>query len=263
MTGFFPSSLGRSLYTVPNASAIRTLAGCGNSSTRNIGYTSSDVPQGNEGVYARLYGNTIVRDLQQWAVATGTGAQFTSDSGTANVDEVYTAFTGTATTGASGGSVSPGGAVNTNSGMYQLGLHASIDYASYFYIQDLTSSADIFSSYVGLFTSMTSINSAPLTWFGFRYGPLGFQSVSSVSGTETAQSTGITLVAGTWYRLRVNYTASLIKFYINDVQVASINSNIPGSTIAVHDLCSIVKAGGTIGTTQRVAKFSRRVLWLN
>lgn len=63
------------------------------------------------------------------------------------------------------------------------------------------------------------------------------------SSIASTQNTNVTVVANTWYKLkiRVNPQVNAVDFYINDIFVGSMSSNIP-STSSVGPVCSIEKA---------------------
>ncbi len=52
--------------------------------------------------------------------------------------------------------------------------------------------------------------------------------------SETTQDTGITVAANTWYNLRVEGNSTSAKFFIDDVEVASISTNIPTASMGAQ-----------------------------
>lgn len=79
-----------------------------------------------------------------------------------------------------------------------------------------------------------------------------FQCLSRQSSTETAVDSGITVVAGTWYRLEfiLNTAANSISFKINNTVVATITTNIPtGDTQRTGIAYKIEKSAGTTART--------------
>lgn len=73
-----------------------------------------------------------------------------------------------------------------------------------------------------------------------------FEAVTRSNSVETAADTGITVVAGTAYKLTIIGTSTSVAFYINGALVATITTNIPsGSGRATGTYVGINKSAGT------------------
>lgn len=75
-----------------------------------------------------------------------------------------------------------------------------------------------------------------------------FEIVSRSNGAESVADSGVTVAAGTWYKLRieVNATASSALVYINDVLRATITTNIPtGASRNTGIGIFVLKSNGT------------------
>jgi hypothetical protein len=74
--------------------------------------------------------------------------------------------------------------------------------------------------------------------------------VTADGSVRTTTASGITVAAGTWYKLRVevNAAGTSATYYIDDTLVATIATNIPTTNVCGTGL-KIVK---TVGTTNRL-----------
>lgn len=81
-----------------------------------------------------------------------------------------------------------------------------------------------------------------------------WQAISRRSGVETATDTGVTVVAGTWNRLRIsiNSAGTSIGYYIDGALVATHTTNIP---VSCGYTCGINKLLGTTSRTLYVNSF--------
>jgi hypothetical protein len=79
-----------------------------------------------------------------------------------------------------------------------------------------------------------------------------FQTITAGSSTRTFTDTGIPVVAGTWYKLRIeiNAAGTQIKFYINGTLVATHTTNI--TTLPLPMSVSILKSVGTTNRTMGI-----------
>jgi hypothetical protein len=79
-----------------------------------------------------------------------------------------------------------------------------------------------------------------------------FEAVTRSNSSETVSDTGITVVANTWYRLRieVNAAGTSIAFYLDDVLVATVTLTIPtGTGREVGAGAVLIKSAGTTSRT--------------
>jgi hypothetical protein len=96
------------------------------------------------------------------------------------------------------------------------------------------------------------ISSSPTDYIRFEYSDTinsgKFLCVSCVGGVTTAVDSGVSVVADTWYILKIvtNSDASSIAFYIDGNLVSTITTNIP-SAVDLHTVNQIIKS---VGTTQ-------------
>jgi hypothetical protein len=67
--------------------------------------------------------------------------------------------------------------------------------------------------------------------FYYKYNSNGgrWSAITRSASVTTSTNTGITVVANTWYKLEIVYNLTDVKFYINDVLVATNTTNIPTS----------------------------------
>lgn len=80
---------------------------------------------------------------------------------------------------------------------------------------------------------------------------LNWLAVTISGGVPTITDTGIPVIAGTWFRLKivVNPTATAVQFFINGVLVATNIANIPSG--AGRDTCGNVHILKSVGATSR------------
>lgn len=107
--------------------------------------------------------------------------------------------------------------------------------------------------YIGLMSATVPANEslASVHAMAFRYSTGSsdtvWQCVTSNASAQTVASSGITVAADTKYRLKIDYRGQTnIKFYINDVLVASSIATLPTTTQnlgAVHHLTSLTNTG--------------------
>lgn len=114
----------------------------------------------------------------------------------------------------------------------------------------LSVAAQRFACYIGL---QNGITSAPTDYIRFEHSDTinsgRYLCVSCVGGVTTAVDSGVSVVADTWYILKIvtNSNASSIAFYIDGNLVSTITTNIP-TTVEMNTVNQIIKS---VGTTQR------------
>jgi len=116
----------------------------------------------------------------------------------------------------------------------------------------LSDSADRFTIRVGM---IDSPNADGTDGVFFRYADNvnggKWQCVTRAAGVETAGDSNVVADTG-WHDLAFRYTSSLVRFYIDGVEVVTTSTNIPsGSQLTNAYSCMIVKGGGSVGTTNR------------
>lgn len=143
------------------------------------------------------------------------------------------------------------GSISTNVGGIQLD-GGEIYFETCVQMQLLSDATDTYSFTCG-FGDLTTAG-AHTDEVGFRYSHSinggKFLAVCRSNSVETGSTldTGITVAAGTWYRLglRVNAAATSVEFFIDGVSVGSITSNIPTGASRVVGL--VLKVDRTAGT---------------
>lgn len=143
------------------------------------------------------------------------------------------------------------GSISTNVGGIQLD-GGEIYFETCVQMQLLSDATDTYSFTCGFGDLTTS--GAHTDEVGFRYTHSNnggrWLAVCRSNSVETGSTldTGITVAAGTWYRLgfRVNSTATSVEFFIDGVSVGSISSNIPTGASRVVGIC--LKVDRTAGT---------------
>jgi hypothetical protein len=85
------------------------------------------------------------------------------------------------------------------------------------------------------------------------------------AGVTTRTNTSIAVVAGTWYKLRIdiNAAANSVTFYINDTLVATHSSNIPTSLIGMNVINLITKSAGITARTMLTDYFMYEEIFTN
>lgn len=185
------------------------------------------------------------------SIASGTGAAVAATSGDSNHPGVASCSTGTTTTGYAEVATDSQAAIVLGSGEVRVRCA--------FRMPTLSDGTDTFTVRAGLGDS--AVAGAPTDGVFVRYtdgiNSGKFEVVTRSNGTETAADSGVTAVAGTWYRFDaiVNADASEVSFYMKDgsgasVLVATSSTNIPtGTARALGVQASILKSAGTTART--------------
>ena len=116
--------------------------------------------------------------------------------------------------------------------------------------------------WAGFFNSDPTLTATPAAAHaGFRYdttadGTAFWRTSTHDGATQEVQTTTVAIAANTKYRLRIEFGVSDVKFYVDDVLVATHSTNIPGSTTALGEAWTFVN----LSAASRSAKLSR--LWM-
>jgi hypothetical protein len=160
--------------------------------------------------------------------------------------------TGTTTTGAAG--YTYGGALYIGSG--------SISIETYATVETLSNATERFQTIFGYYVGSNYSTTANAIFFSYdENGTMFFEFGAAATpnwkcytrgaGVTTRTNTSIAVVAGTWYKLRIdiNAAANSVTFYINNTLVATHTTNIPTSLIAMPINSLMVKTAGTTART--------------
>ena len=92
-----------------------------------------------------------------------------------------------------------------------------------------------------------------------------FKCITRAGSTATTTVTSIAVTAGQWYKLRIviNANASSVEFYIDNVLVATHNTNIPLTTTAMYVANGIAKATGTAARSMQTDYFMYEQIFTN
>lgn len=120
----------------------------------------------------------------------------------------------------------------------------------------LYSAGDAYGVWLGIMSAYTYGAWSSSSGVAFIYDPASFsgshtfRAVCRSSGSQTSVDTGITAVVGTEYRMAIYYeSASSVKFYINDVIVATITTNIPATSTSLLSPAALMEKSA--GSTQQ------------
>lgn len=178
----------------------------------------------------------------------GSGAS----AGSTNVTEagafgIYQFSTGTSTTGQSNTILASVGA-GTN-GPFFLGqgiIKTTLRLKTGANLSDGTNTYRILFGLVKPWDSTTITDGA---WFEYdSTSSANWRYRTASSSSSTSNSSSISVDANTWYRLRleINAAASSVEYFIDDVSIGTINTNIPGSSgPSVQLKAGIHKSAGT------------------
>lgn len=179
-------------------------------------------------------------------LTTGGAGGVTSGNGTASHPGVVAISTGTGTTGA--------GVVRTaNTADFLFGGGRMV-YQSIFRIPTLSDGTNTFTVRFG-FGNIATGEQNDGVFLRYTHGTNSgnWQLVAINNSSETATNSSSTPAANTWYRVKVevNAAGTLATFYVNDVSIGTVASNIP--TAAGHEVGilagQIVKSAGTTART--------------
>jgi len=151
---------------------------------------------------------------------------------------------------------------------------SSISVETYCTIETLSTVTERFFTYFGY--STPSNWQSPSNAIGFTYDEGGvlfyggiattnWKCITRSGGTVTNTTTSIPVVAGQWYKLRidVNNTGDTIQFYINGVLVATHTTNVPAPTTQLSIISLIVKTIGTTARTMQTDYFNYEEIFTN
>jgi hypothetical protein len=127
------------------------------------------------------------------------------------------------------------------------GLLAGADVSFLYQVDDVSASGQRFTSRVGLSNAILVADPTDGIFFRQVDGVNSdlWQCVCRAGGTESVINTAVGITADTWVHLRiVANTAASIEFFINNVSMGSITTNIPESVNMASSM-GILKATGT------------------
>lgn len=185
------------------------------------------------------------------SISSGTGASVAATAGDANHPGVLSCSTGTTTTGYTEVASDSQAAIALGSGETRV--------RCVFRIPTLSDGTETFTVRAGLGDSAVAGEPTDGVFLRYTHGTNSgkFEVVTRSNGTETAGDSGVTAVAGTWYRFdaTVNNDASEVSFYLKSgtdasALVATSSTNIPtGTARALGVQASILKSAGTTART--------------
>lgn len=157
--------------------------------------------------------------------------------------------TGTTSTGASSLVIVGTANLAATGGTFRLDRFSTIEVGATFQLPLLSDVSETFRIFAGV-TARTAATSVFTNGFFFRVTGTLLEAVSHDGTTETAVSWGTAIAADGVYRLRARRTSTDIQFFVNDALIATITTNLPSVSAAMHCEAAIMK---TVGTTSRVA----------
>ena len=144
---------------------------------------------------------------------------------------------------------------------------AHIVYETHVQIEDLSTGTDSFTIYANIALSGSTLGALINNSFGFTYShgvQGGAWQIYSRDGTTTsAASSGVTVAADTYYKLRMELDKSKteIRYYINDAYVGRITSNIPSASgNGFGSRVGILKGVGTTARLMYMYKLMTRII---
>jgi hypothetical protein len=128
-------------------------------------------------------------------------------------------------------------------------------YETYIMFPTLSVAAQEYTGIVGMSDTQTALpnNGVYFIYDRLTAGSNVLRIATAAGGTRTITNTATTLVAGTWYKLKIVATLSGTKranYYINGVLAGSISTNIP--TLVSGIRAQILKIAGTTASTMQV-----------
>jgi hypothetical protein len=185
------------------------------------------------------------------AIGSGATARSIATTNRTNQQGIIQHSTGTTTTGAAG--YVYGSSLYIGSG--------SISLETYVTVETLSNATERFQTIFGYYFGSNYSNTQNAIFFSYdEAGTMFFEFGAAATpnwkcytrgaSVTTRTNTSIAVVAGTWYKLRIDINAAgnSVTFYINNTLVATHTTNIPTSLIAMPITSLIVK---TVGTTAR------------
>lgn len=124
----------------------------------------------------------------------------------------------------------------------------------------LSDGTETFEVKLGFGDSTTGADPANGVWLSYTHGVNSGQWVGKTSAASTPSSSNSTSApsADTWYNVRVVVDGTTATFYVNDVLIATVSTNVP--TLTVQPFIQIVKSVGTTTRTLRSDMFLMRQL---
>lgn len=173
-------------------------------------------------------------------VVSGTSANSISVTSTPGHPGIVGFSTGSTTTGRA--------ALNATTIMF-LGL-GRMRFGNISRVRDLSDGTNTFTAWMGWTNIFTSANPNPGIYFRYTHSVNSgkWQAVCANGGIETAVDTGVTATALGWNRFEIDINAAgtEVKFYIDNVLVATITTDIPDTTDNMVPFpLAIFKSAGT------------------
>lgn len=168
----------------------------------------------------------------------------------------FTLTTGTTATGRA--AVSTG--ANTN---YQLGFGTTVVEWRVRTPTALTDGTNTYTVKTGLAELATGAETRGV-YFQYSISSSVWQVINRSASTNSTGTTSVTVVANTWYKLKivVNAAATSVDFYIDDVLVSTLTGNIPTAN-PLMPMCGIFKSVGVNQSIMAVDYFGMNIYWTN
>lgn len=196
----------------------------------------------------------------------GATARSVATTNKTNQQGIIQHSTGTTTTGIAG--YTYGSALYIGSGSISLETYATVE--------TLSNATERFQTIFGYYVGSNYSTTANAIFFSYdEAGTMFFEFGAAATpnwkcytrgaGVTTRTNTSIAVVAGTWYKLRIdiNSAGNSVNFYINDTLVATHGSNIPTSLTAMPIQSLIVKTAGTTARTMLTDYFMYEEIFTN
>jgi len=156
------------------------------------------------------------------------------------------------------GTVSAAGActlaTNVNVLSFYTGLFMSLE-IEVLLLNNLSTAGEDFTIVSGYGDVLTVAAQNDGIFFRYNHAVNGgkWQLVAEVGGVETVADSGILVAVNTWYNLRIEtYGTDSATFYIDDVNVGTINTGLPTTSSYVGVNCGIFKSVGTASRAYRI-----------
>jgi hypothetical protein len=145
---------------------------------------------------------------------------------------------------------------NNNNTNFTLG-NGLLVYETLVMFPSLSNSTDRYQFLFGIGKAWNSATQTDGVWITYDEGGIGagstasanFQCATAATSVRTFTDAGVAVVAGTWYRLRIeiNAAATSVVFKISGSTVATITTTIP--TVSIAPFISMIKSVGTTART--------------
>jgi hypothetical protein len=188
-----------------------------------------------------------------FSTSSGTGAGF-SIASEAGRPGIYQANSGTTATGRNS-LTTPNSSTTLGGGTWT--------FETMLQVPTLSNATERFQNISGFFDMNTAANQTDGIYFLYDEGGVStgssatpnFQIVTSSNSVRTFQTTSTSVVANTWYKLKivVNATATSVEYFINDVSVGTSTTNIP--TGALRQLGWGLLQNKSVGITSRTVSY--------